>query len=200
MAANLITSNTGEGIVIKRECSQQFSRYCTSIFSNTMEIYYGKPFDRNIYVHSQKHFQNYKTCSKLLTLMLRWCCPNFDTSSSVKPIKHYMLQYLVGIHFKGQPSRSRFLPILQQFDLKCNRTITELYKYFTLLNNITPWTSHVVRTNYSKQRQMSKAPFLPFFLRAVSMPFSLQCQNNKILRRSINTVSNKKNYELIANV
>ena len=47
MAANLITSNTGEGIVIKRECSQQFSRYCTSIFSNTMEIYYGKPFDRN---------------------------------------------------------------------------------------------------------------------------------------------------------
>ena len=66
MAANLITSNAGEGIVIKRECSQQFSRYCT-----VGTVYYGKPFDRNIYVHSQKHFQNYKTCSKLLTLMLR---------------------------------------------------------------------------------------------------------------------------------
>ena len=57
MAANLITSNTGERIVIKRECSQQFSRYATvhfllyKDFSNTMEIYYGKPFDHNAYVH-----------------------------------------------------------------------------------------------------------------------------------------------------
>ena len=32
MAANLITSNTGERIVIKRECSQQFSRYDTVHF------------------------------------------------------------------------------------------------------------------------------------------------------------------------
>ena len=32
MAANLITSNTGEGIAIKRECSQQFSRYATVHF------------------------------------------------------------------------------------------------------------------------------------------------------------------------
>ena len=31
MAANLI-SNTGEGIVIKRECSQQFSTYATVHF------------------------------------------------------------------------------------------------------------------------------------------------------------------------
>ena len=48
---------------------------------------------------------------------------NFDTSFSVKPIKNYMLQYLVRIHFKGQPSRTRFLAILQQFHLKCNRII-----------------------------------------------------------------------------
>ena len=32
IAANLITSDTGEGIVIKRECSQQFSRYATVHF------------------------------------------------------------------------------------------------------------------------------------------------------------------------
>ena len=44
MTANLITSNTGEGIVIKRECSQQFSSYATAHFllykdfSNTTEI------------------------------------------------------------------------------------------------------------------------------------------------------------------
>ena len=58
IAANLITSNTGEGIVIKRECSQQFSRYATVHF--LMEIYYGKPFDHNPYA--------YKNTKKVLNI------------------------------------------------------------------------------------------------------------------------------------
>ena len=70
-----------------------------------------------------KHFQNYKNVFKIINFDAAFHNLNFDTSSSVKPIKKYMSQYLVGIHFKRQPSRSRFLAILQQFDLKYNRTI-----------------------------------------------------------------------------
>ena len=57
MTANLITSNTGEGIVIRGNAANNlvgtllYIFYCTRISSNTMEIYYGKAFDHNAYVH-----------------------------------------------------------------------------------------------------------------------------------------------------
>ena len=114
-----------------------------------MGIYFAKPFDHNAYVHKDRkkvlNIFTGKTLSKLQNVFkiinfdAAFPNLNFDTSSSVKPIKNYMSQYLVGIHFKRQPSRSRFLAILQQFDLKYNRTINyQIVKYFTLLNNITP--------------------------------------------------------------
>ena len=140
MAANLITSNTGEGIVIKRECSQQFSRYATVHFLLYKDFFkhHGNLLRQTFrsqcirtqrYEKGFKYFLQAKTLSKLQNVFkiinfdAAFPNLNFDTSSSVKPIKNYMLQYLVGIHFKAQPSRSRFLAILQQFDLKCNRTI-----------------------------------------------------------------------------
>ena len=71
MAANLI-SNTGEGIVIKRNAANNLVRtllytfYCTRIFSIRTRV---------------EIFLQAKTCSKLLTFMLR-----SQTLTSIPPL------------------------------------------------------------------------------------------------------------------
>ena len=125
MAANLITSNTGEGIVIKRECSQQFSSYATvhfllyNDFSNTMEITANLSIIIHTYTKITRTFYLFlqaKTLSKLQNafkiINFDAAFPNldFDTSSSVKPKKIYMLQYLVYRHPPQRPTISTSFP------------------------------------------------------------------------------------------
>ena len=58
--------NTGEGIVIRGNAANNlvgtllYTFYSTRIFSNTMEIYYGKPFDHSPYA--------YKNTKKVLNI------------------------------------------------------------------------------------------------------------------------------------
>ena len=59
-----------------------------------MEIYYGKPFNHNAYVHKDtKKVLNIFTAKntfKIINFHAAFPNLNFDTSSSVKPIKNYM--------------------------------------------------------------------------------------------------------------
>ena len=121
MTANLITSNTGEGIVTK-ECSQQFSSYATvhfllyKDFSNTMEITanlsiiihtYTKI--RTFYLFLQAlHIQAY--AFKIINFDAAFPNLDFHTSSSVKPTKIYMLQYLLYRHPPQRPTISKLFP------------------------------------------------------------------------------------------